>query len=899
MKKIELALLESIINKNVDKIKSILKLAKEKNIILNINKKFENGLYAFLCSVKKNNTEIVKLLIDYSNENNLIININEKDINGDYPFIYAVYKNNIEVVKLLIDYSYKNFITLEINNKGNYGMYPLLWAIDNDNIEIVKIIINYANERNIYLNINEKEKENGYFPLLLAVIKKNKDMVKLIMNYAEKNNIVLKINEKEKENGYFPLLLAVIKKNKDMVKLIMNYAEKNNIVLKINEKDKENEYLLSWATIRNDIETIKLIIDYANRNNITLYINEKSKNGKFPFLRAVSNNNIEIAKLFIKYANKNDLFLNINDKTNNGDYPLLIATEKNNIDIVKLIFSYVKENNIILNINDKNKDGKDPIICAINNNNVEILKLITDYANEKYIILNIAKEKFCNNNEGIKNILNEYFDKLELNLKLNENYEMTLQMPSNKMGDQYEFKLSDNIFYMDSRINQCYNELLYKPNNYIYIKNPQEDNEKEDRKKYFEEIVNHKQKTEEVINEYYYEWVINKWSELNEQEYSSNFFSGGYKWKIELCTNKNDQSNDYISIYLKNIDVEREKSTHIYAKCIFCIRNCNDYSLYEIKDEISSYFSSECNSCGYSQFIKKKGLYLINENKKKSLIENDSLIISVNIRVFKYDKDEIKEIMDKKYTDIYDIMEENLYEFEINERDVMNGLYYSPEFTFAKNKWNIIFYPNGYLCNDKQKVFDLDPISSILLNLRDNDIDFSNKMLLRYFISIRNYNNYSCFISKCMKGPIYLMKYNNSCGFIEFLKKKDLYLKALTSKNSIVENNKMIIDIYIRAYKINNNTDNSSLSIGEKKDESLKTSYIDIPYKPVKENEEGDLAIVLHNFKGTNQKELDIYKGEYLRVLNWNQLEGWAFGYSSGKPERKGLFPIPFVNPYT
>lgn len=43
--------------------------------------------------------------------------------------------------------------------------------------------------------------------------------------------------------------------------------------------------------------------------------------------------------------------------------------------------------------------------------------------------------------------------------------------------------------------------------------------------------------------------------------------------------------------------------------------------------------------------------------------------------------------MDKKYTDIYDIMEENLYEFEINERDVMNGLYYSPEFTFAKNKW--------------------------------------------------------------------------------------------------------------------------------------------------------------------------------------------------------------------
>lgn len=57
-----------------------------------------------------------------------------------------------------------------------------------------------------------------------------------------------------------------------------------------------------------------------------------------------------------------------------------------------------------------------------------------------------------------------------------------------------------------------------------------------------------------------------------------------------------------------------------------------------------------------------------------------------------------------------------------------------------------------------------------------------------------------------MKGPICLMKYNNSCGFIEFLKKKDLHLKALTSKNSIVENNKMIIDIYIRAYKINNNT---------------------------------------------------------------------------------------------
>ena len=42
--------------------------------------------------------------------------------------------------------------------------------------------------------------------------------------------------------------------------------------------------------------------------------------------------------------------------------------------------------------------------------------------------------------------------------------------------------------------------------------------------------------------------------------------------------------------------------------------------------------------------------------------------------------------------------------------------------------------------------------------------------------------------------------------------------------------------------------------------------------------------------------ELDIHKGEYLRVTNWNFESDWVFGYKSGNKNKKGSFPKTYIS---
>ena len=65
--------------------------------------------------------------------------------------------------------------------------------------------------------------------------------------------------------------------------------------------------------------------------------------------------------------------------------------------------------------------------------------------------------------------------------------------------------------------------------------------------------------------------------------------------------------------------------------------------------------------------------------------------------------------------------------------------------------------------------------------------------------------------------------------------------------------------------------------------------------KDVKNNSEGDLAVVLFNFNGITLDELNIRKDEYLIVTNWNIGDGYAYGYKRNDPQNKGKFPPPLV----
>jgi len=68
----------AIKNSNVKVVDILLKYVNKHNIILEINKKIENGSYPLYWPIDKNNTIIVKRLMNYANENNIILAVNEK-----------------------------------------------------------------------------------------------------------------------------------------------------------------------------------------------------------------------------------------------------------------------------------------------------------------------------------------------------------------------------------------------------------------------------------------------------------------------------------------------------------------------------------------------------------------------------------------------------------------------------------------------------------------------------------------------------------------------------------------------------------------------------------------------------------------------------------------------------
>jgi len=65
------------------------------------------------------------------------------------------------------------------------------------------------------------------------------------------------------------------------------------------------------------------------------------------------------------------------------------------------------------------------------------------------------------------------------------------------------------------------------------------------------------------------------------------------------------------------------------------------------------------------------------------------------------------------------------------------------------------------------------------------------------------------------------------------------------------------------------------------------------------EIEKGDLALALFNHNGTSSDEISFHKNEYIIVINWNVGDGYAFGYNTNNPKKKGKFPSPLVRKYS
>jgi len=105
--------MDAIENKNIKRVKSILKNSTKDNKILELNEKDKDGYYPLYWAISKNNIKIVQLLLEYANQHQIILKLNEKNKYGDYPLLWAILRNNIKIVKLLLEYALQHQIILE------------------------------------------------------------------------------------------------------------------------------------------------------------------------------------------------------------------------------------------------------------------------------------------------------------------------------------------------------------------------------------------------------------------------------------------------------------------------------------------------------------------------------------------------------------------------------------------------------------------------------------------------------------------------------------------------------------------------------------------------------------------------------------------------------------------
>lgn len=60
----------------------------------------------------------------------------------------------------------------------------------------------------------------------------------------------------------------------------------------------------------------------------------------------------------------------------------------------------------------------------------------------------------------------------------------------------------------------------------------------------------------------------------------------------------------------------------------------------------------------------------------------------------------------------------------------------------------------------------------------------------------------------------------------------------------------------------------------------------------------GDVAVVLFNFKERNSSELSLIKGEQIIVIDWNGDNEWAFGCTVNNPQKQGLILKSYITKY-
>jgi len=233
---------------------------------------------------------------------------------------------------------------------------------------------------------------------------------------------------------------------------------------------------------------------------------------------------------------------------------------------------------------------------------------------------------------------------------------------------------NDNNNNINKNSNNKNNNIKKNSNNNGFVKKTYSEEQVNFIKKLKSEL---KDTNHEMICDYLYEWEIEDWNEIANENfiYSPEFYVNGYKWKLLLVPNGDTSFtsfyNGYVSIFLEKVNNENEYdySVHIPVNRVFFVRNFNDYSCYHTETLPIEYYSGHenANIFGHLGLIEKSQLKVKNESTNKSFVENNKCVFGVYFQIYKNEKDtfkkEIKSIAEDNEGFI--VKHEGMYEWKI------------------------------------------------------------------------------------------------------------------------------------------------------------------------------------------------------------------------------------------
>jgi ankyrin repeat protein len=224
--------------------------------------------------LNENNINKFKKILEDDKDN--LIDMNMKDNNGNYFLNYAIIYNNLDLVNLLL----KKEANIDIVDAEERSI--LYYPIKMNFIKIVKTLLEH-NKTNIGISITDIRDKNGNTPLHYAIILKNEILVNLLLEY----NSNLHIQDK---NGNNALHLSLYSRNDNIILKILDSA------ITINDKNNSGETALHIACNLELVNIVEKLIKYPNIN-----INSQDRDNQLtPLYYAINIFNLEIIKLLVK-----------------------------------------------------------------------------------------------------------------------------------------------------------------------------------------------------------------------------------------------------------------------------------------------------------------------------------------------------------------------------------------------------------------------------------------------------------------------------------------------------------------------------------------------------------------------------------------------------------------------